>query len=83
MKKRLVMISLVPSPAFLCEMNLSSARELHFRLQETGDEAAGTFFFLSADFRSMCGKLAWRTGKRVGLPPMMAGFASGPVSYVG
>ena len=44
MKKRLVMISLVPSPAFLCEMNLSSARELHFRLQETGDEAAGTFF---------------------------------------
>ena len=34
-------------------------------------------FFLSADFRSMCGKLAWRTGERVGLPPMMAGFASG------
>jgi len=76
------MISLVPSAAFLCEMSLSSARELYFRLLETGDEAAGTFF-LSADFRSMCGKLAWRTGERVGLPPMMAGFDSGPVSYMG
>ena len=28
-------------------MSLSSARELHFRLQETGDEVAGTIFSLS------------------------------------